>query len=89
MSQASLEEEIDISAQLATLLRTTEGDRASLVAQTVKSLPANAGDESSIPGLERSPGEGNDTLLQYSCLENFKDRGTWRATVNGITKSQT
>ena len=88
MSQASLEEEIDISAQLATLLGTMEGDRASMVAQTIKSLPANAGDKSLIPGLGRSPGEGNDTLLQYSYLEN-SDRGTWQATVNGDAKSQT
>ena len=88
MSQASLEEEIDISAQLATLLGTMEGDRASLVAQTVKSLPASAGDKSSIPGLGRSPGEGYDTLFQYSYLENSY-RGTWQATVNGVAKSQT
>ena len=39
-----------------------------------------------IPGLERSPGEGNDNPLQYSCLENSMDRGVWRATVHGVTK---
>ena len=39
----------------------------------VKYLPANAGDLCSIPGLGRSPGEGNDTPLQYSCLENPMD----------------
>ena len=52
--------------------------RASQVALVVKNPPANAGgvrDVSSIPGLERSPGTGNDNLLQYSCLENSMDRG--------------
>ena len=46
----------------------------------VKNLPANAGgarDTGSIPGLGRSPGEGNGYLLQYSCLENSIDRGAW------------
>ena len=42
-----------------------------------------------IPGSERSPGVGNGNLLQYSCLENSMDRGAWRITVHGITKSQT
>ena len=49
----------------------------------------SAGDLGAIPGLGRSPGEGNDNQVQYSCLENFMDRGTWRATVHGIAKSQT
>ena len=40
------------------------------------------------PGLERSPGEGNGTPLQYSCLENPMDRGAWWATVHRVTKSQ-
>ena len=40
------------------------------------------------PWLERSPEEGNGNPLQYSCLENLIDRGAWRATVNGVTKSQ-
>ena len=47
---------------------------------------SNAGDQGSIPGLERSPGEGNGNLLQYSCLENSMDRGPWWATVHGVTK---
>ena len=55
----------------------------------VKNPPINAGDESSIPGSGRSPGEGNDNPLQYSCLENPMDRGAWRATVHGIAKSWT
>ena len=58
----------------------------------VKNLLANAGDvrdAGSIPGLGRSPGEGNGTPLQYSSLENPTDRGAWRATVHGVAKSQT
>ena len=56
----------------------------SLTAQMVKSLPANAGgsgDVGTIPGSGRSPGEGNDNPLQYSCLENFTDSGTCWSTV--------
>ena len=49
----------------------------------------NAGDLSSIPGLRRSPGGGNDNPLQYSCLENPIARGAWRAAVHGVAKSQT
>ena len=41
-----------------------------------------------IPGLEGSPGVGNGNSLQYSCLENFTDRGAWQVTVHGATKSQ-
>ena len=41
-----------------------------------------------IPGLGRSPGEGNGYPLQYSCLENSMDRGLLRATVHGVAKSQ-
>ena len=61
------------------------------VALVVKNLPANAGDirdMSSIPGSGRSPGEGNGNPLQYSCLENAMDRGTWQATVHGVAKNQ-
>ena len=47
----------------------------------------NEGDLSSIPQLGRSPGEGNDNPLQYSCLENPMDRGAWQATVHGVAKS--
>ena len=54
-----------------------------------KESDCNAGDPGSIPGLERSPGEGNGNPLQYSCLENSMDRGAWRATVHGIEKSDT
>jgi len=49
----------------------------------------NAGDPGLIPWSGRSPGEGNDYPFQYSCLENFVDRGAWWAIVPGVTKSQT
>ena len=58
----------------------------------VKNPPARAADARDgglILGLGRFPGEGNGNPLQYSCLENFMDRGIWCAIVHGITKSQT
>ena len=66
--------------------------RASQVALAVKNLPANAGDirdASSIPGSGRTPEGGHGNPLQYSCLQNPMDRGTWRATVHGVAKSLT
>ena len=62
------------------------------MAQLVKNPPTDAGDTrntGSIPGSGRSPGVGNGNPLQYSCLENSMDRGTWWATVHGVAKSQT
>ena len=55
----------------------------------VKNLSANAGDLGSIPGPGRSSGEGNGNPVRFSCLGNPMDRGTWQATVHGVTKSQT
>ena len=52
----------------------------------VKNLPANAGDKGSISGLGRTPRGGNGYPLQYSCLENSKDRRVWWATVHGVKK---
>ena len=49
----------------------------------------NLGDLGLIPGLGRPTGEGNGYLLQYSYLENSMNRGGWRATVYGVSKSQT
>ena len=49
----------------------------------------NVGDPGSIPGSGRSPGEGNGNPFQYYCLENPIDRGAWKATVHGVTKSRT
>ena len=55
-----------------------------------KESSCNTGDLDLIPGLERSPGEGNGYyLLQYSCLENCMERGAWQATVLGVVKSWT
>ena len=53
----------------------------------VKNPPANAGDAGSIPGLGKSPGEGNGNPFQYSCLKNPMDRAAWWATVHGVIKS--
>ena len=52
----------------------------------VKNLPTNAGDVGSAPGLGRSPGEGNDDPLQYSCLGNPMDRGAQWAIIHGVTR---
>ena len=49
----------------------------------------NAGDLGLIPGSGRSPGEGNGTPLQYPCLENPMDRGTWKAAVHGVAEGWT
>ena len=54
-----------------------------------KASAHNAGDPGLIPGLGRSPGEGNGNQLQYSCLENSMVGGAWWATVHGVPKSQT
>ena len=54
-----------------------------------KESTCNAGDQGSIPGSGRSPGEGNVNPLQYSGLENPMDRGAWLAIVYGVEKSQT
>ena len=52
----------------------------------VENLPANAGHRGLIPGLRRSPGEGNGNPLHYSCLENSMDRGAWPAIVYEVAK---
>ena len=59
-----------------------------LVAQLVKNLPGSAGNMGSIPGLGRSPGEGNGNPLQYPCLEHLMDREAWWVAVRGLTKSR-
>ena len=56
----------------------------------VNNLLVNAGDTRDtalIPGLGKPPGVGNGSLLQYCCLENSMDRGAWKTTVHGATKS--
>ena len=65
---------------------------ASQVEPVVKNSPASVGrirDVGLITGLGRSPGGENGNPLQYSCLENSMDKGAWRATIHGVTKSQT
>ena len=77
-------------SQSQTRLRDYGSD--SQVAVVTKNLPANAGDARylrSIPGLGQSPGGGNGTLLQNSCLNNSMERGAWWATVHGAIKNQT
>ena len=51
-----------------------------------KESACSAGGLGLIPGLGRSPGEGNGNPLQYSCLENLLDRGAWQATVHGVAR---
>ena len=60
-----------------------EGGCAALVAQETKNLPAMQKTLHSIPGVGRSPGEGNTNPLHNSCLKNSMDRGAWWATVHG------
>ena len=58
----------------------------------VKNLPANAGDirdAGSVPESGRSPGGGHDNSLQYSCLENPTESGTWQATVHRVSELDT
>ena len=65
---------------------------ASPVAQLMRNLPANAKDArdvGSVPGSDRSAGERNGNLLQYSCRGNSKDRGAWRASVYRLVESDT
>ena len=54
-----------------------------------KESTCNAEDVDLIPGMGRSPGEGNGNLLQDSCPGNPMDRGAWQATVHGVAKRQT
>ena len=68
----------------------SDGKATLTLTLTVTLSACNAGDLGSIPGLwGRSPGERNGNPLQYSCLENAVDRGTWWTTAHGATKSQT
>ena len=62
------------------------------MALVIEKLPANSGDvrdAGMILGSGRSPRVGQGNQLQYSCLENPMDRGTWRAMVHKVTKNQT
>ena len=72
----------DLKKLLFSHLKTVSGDSDG------KESTCHAGDPGSIPGLGRSPGEGNGNPLQYSCLGNSRERVTWWATVHGVTKTQ-
>ena len=63
--------------------------KPSLVTQDDKVSAYSVGDLGSIPGLGRSPGEGNRNPLQYSCVKNPMDGGAWWAIVHGFAKSWT
>ena len=67
------------------VLHVTDLEKCSSVG---KESPCSAGDPGLIPGLGRSPGEGNGNLLQYPCLASLMDRGAWWAAVRGVAKSQ-
>ena len=89
--QAFLEKEtiITLWAKIWCMFEITWAPQVLLV---VKNPPANAGDVRDlglIQGSGRSPGEGHGYPLQYSCLENLRNRGTWQATVHGVTESWT
>ena len=88
----------DILSQTRTLFSTCTTDVFSVWVTYMSLIPGvsdseesvcNAGDLGSIPESGRSPGEGNGYPLQYSCLENSRDRGAWWTAVHGIIKSQT
>ena len=89
LEQGSLSRLIFLKGQLADVLvfagHMISGDF--LMAQTVKSPHAMQETQVQFWGQKDSPGEGNDSLSQYSCLENPRDRGTWQATVHGVAKS--
>ena len=80
------QEQADTLSASALLSCSREGFPRSSVG---KETAGNAGDPGLIPGLGRSPGEGNGSPLQYSCLENPMDRGAWQATVHAGCKSRT
>ena len=79
-----------LSPQLEQFIDSSRYAGASQVDLVVKNLPANAGDArdvGSIPGSGRSPGGENGNPIQYSCLENTMDRGSWRATAHRVSRS--
>ena len=74
---------------LAVFLMRTSAYRGFPGGSDGKESACNAGDPGSIPGSERSPGEGKGYPLLYSCLENLTDREAWWSTVHGVWKSWT
>ena len=68
-------------------MKTSQTNSQGLLWNSVgKESACNVGDLGLIPGLGRSPGEGNGNPLQYFCLENPMDRGAWKATTMGVTR---
>ena len=87
INQVSLEPQLIVIYTLLWLFMCYWGfPGGSVVKKKKKNLPANARDTDSIPGLGRSPGEGNGNPLQYYCLGNPMDRGSHRQTVHGVAK---
>ena len=83
--KTSLKEPAELSrVKLGWKRRDYRGKAGFPIGSGVKHPPANAGDKGSVLGLGRSPGERNGNLLQYSCLGNTMDRGTWPATSLGL-----
>ena len=89
---------MDRGAWWAIVHGVTESDTTKMSTGNLRGFPGdsggkesacNAGDPGLIPGLGRSPGEGNGYLLQDSCLKNSMDRGAWWAIVHGVAKSRT
>ena len=82
---------IKLSGELPPVFRDSKLDCLFLLpgGSEVKASASNVGDPGSIPGLGRSPGEGNGNPLQYSCLGNPMDRGAWWATVQSRKESDT
>ena len=76
-----------VRVRLSAMFNARAWDRARARVRIRFSVMVNA--SASIPGSGRSPGEYSGSPLQYSCLENPKDRGAWQAAVHGIAKSQT
>ena len=75
-----------VSSLCSNNLSSSSGKNGFPGGSVVKNLPANAGYVSLISGSGRSLGEGNGSSLQYFCLENSKDRGAWKAAVQGLTR---
>ena len=64
------------------------GFQGGSVVKNPRDCAGDSGDLDSIPGLGRSPGVGKGNPLQYSCLKNPMNKGSWRAIVLGVTKGQ-
>ena len=79
---------VNLSVLLLFIVRLCMGFPGSIVVKNLPGIVEDTRDMGSIPGLSRSPGVGNGNPLQYSSLENSMNRD-WRATVHGVTESQT